>query len=358
MAYEELANLELTPYMKKKEYEKRINSPSAIQMDFLNGGQLATQPPLFIYNLPKLTYLVSQLYRQSSKLSLLYTELKPLEQEEVIDYLLIEELLATHKLANREVKRKEISQLLQKSKENIGNPNDYSLNTAYFLIASNAIIDLTKLDFLTSEDNSLSSKHVDFFGGDKLKNFPPILTIMLAHYLFIEKTSGKQDAIRFIYSYQLSQELDTLSALLISQSILDDSELYQYSFSTLNKSSNFNEATFFVIAHLTLLLNKQKKLISKLEENKKLRQRVKKKLKDELGNIPFAFEVFEIYFDHALYYPNELLSRKSILSFAHKDISSYMMRKIEALLLEKKLIEKRGEKPVTYRLNPTVIAYL
>lgn len=352
MTYNKLEKMILSPDSMKAEYNKRFNSPCTIRSDSL--PQTITHPdlPLFIYNLPRLTFLISQVYKNSNQLIHHYSKLDLIEQEELIDYLLTEELVATSELENTTLKRKKISQFLQQLKEKHTKQPENSLVSLYFSLTTENQNDIKS--FISDNLDSTTKNLYSFLEKDD-DNFPKILRIFIFHYLFIKSLPNQQDTARFIYSFELSKELDILSALLVSQGIGSNQKQYLLSFSTLDNPENFNEATFYVIDQLTLLISQQQKLIEKLEINHYLRSKVTEQLQSELQKIPFAFDVFEVYFDHALYYPKELLSRKSILSFAHKDISPYMMRKIEALLLEKNLIEKRGEKPVTYRLNPKVI---
>lgn len=189
------------------------------------------------------------------------------------------------------------------------------------------------------------------------EEFPSILKIVISHYMFEyihPFFDGNGRVGRFILSNYLAKELDSVSSLLMSRAVKANRSIYEKAFLTVSEKDNFGEGTFFIIALLELLLGAQRDLRFELQKNNKLRHRAKIAYKKELAEVPFAFDVFQVYFDYALYYPNEVLSRRDILDSINQDISLYMMRRIEAELIEKELIEKSGEKPVTYRINPFI----
>lgn len=189
------------------------------------------------------------------------------------------------------------------------------------------------------------------------EEFPSILKIVISHYMFEyihPFFDGNGRVGRFILSNYLAKELDSVSSLLMSRAVKANRSIYEKAFLTVSEKDNFGEGTFFIIALLELLLGAQRDLRFELQKNNKLRHRAKIAYKKELAEVPFAFDVFQVYFDYALYYPNEVLSRRDILDSINQELSLYMMRKIESVLLEKELIEKCGEKPVTYRINPSI----
>lgn len=345
--YVELQEVKKQSSSPEQDYYNRINSYSGIQTDFFvrqTSVGTGKSHPIFINLLPKITYLTSKVLKNSATLAVLYTQLTAIEQEELLDYLFIEEMIATSKLSQVSLKRKTLSLILQQLKEQKNTDN--KLASLYYSLVNSQEIEISV------------NQNIKNFLQNQQDELPKILKIFLAHYL-LETASSEQkehELTRFSLSYHLAQELDIISSLSISQAILARKDHYQKAFHSLDNLDNYGEATFYLIHLLELLLNQQNSLITFLERNAKLRNQIEEQLKSELQKTPFAYDVFEVYFDHALYYPNELLSRKNILSFAHKDISSYMMRKIEALLLDMALIEKRGEKPVTYRLNPKIIS--
>lgn len=353
MTYYEIHQLKNNSFFPEKEYFTRINHTAAIKTHNKitpinqHTGQKMTQLtfPLFINNIPQITYLLSQCYQQSAQLFRLFTELNGIQQEELLDYLFIEELKASYDLERLKMTRKEINQQLHLLKETPETPSTDELTNSYFYLMTNQMTNAHNLEALKVVTNTPC---------------PSLYQALLKHYLLMDSHTVETTGLtaRFNLTYDLIEELDITTALLVSQSILAHQSHYQKAFFSVANHENYGEATFFIDHLLTIITTTQRKLILKLEENKRLREAIRKQWPVELSSIPFAFEVFDVYFDHALYYPDELLSRKNIISFAHKDISSYMMRKIESSLLAHQFLEKRGEKPVTYRLNPTVIKSL
>ena len=353
MTYYEIHQLKNNSFFPEKEYFSRINHTTAIKTQNeitpinQHTGQKMTQItfPLFINNIPQITYLLSECYQQAAQLFRLFTELNAIQQEELLDYLFIEELKASYDLEKMKITRKEINQQLHLLKEASESTFTDGLTNSYFYLLTNQI------------DNSYNLKDLRIITNTPC---PPLYQAFLKHYLLMDSHTIEVTGLtaRFNLTYDLTKELDITTALLVSKSILNHQSHYQKAFFSVANHENYGEATFFIEYLLTIVTIAQRELILKLEENKRLREAIRKQWPVELSSIPFAFDVFDIYFDHPLYYPDELLSRKNIISFAHKDISSYMMRKIESSLLAHQFLEKRGEKPVTYRLNPTVIKSL
>lgn len=404
MSYNEIYKSRFTSIDPEEEYRKRFNSYSAMKTDFIIspmdkkvGYKLKSiKYNLFLNNLPKLTGLVSECHKESTKLSVLLEQLSNKQIDDFLNYLLIEEMQSTNEYEGVKSTRKELGEAIQAIKEKDESHRFYGLSKLYSEIAigkSKVIktpkdIRLLYDDLVAPEvelDNQLgeeslfrndtvqvgSSSGAVHFGEDPEKieeqlqmmldfinlpdkQFPNILKIIISHYMFEyihPFFDGNGRVGRYILSNYLSKELDIASSLLMSRAVKVNRQKYEKAFLTISEKDNFGEGTFFVIALLELLLELQREIRYELQQNNKLRYRAKVAYKKTLSNTPFAFEVFQVYFDHALYYPNEVLSRKDILESIDQDISPYMMRKIEAELLNKELLEKSGEKPVTYRID-------
>ncbi|WP_288396101.1 Fic family protein [uncultured Vagococcus sp.] len=402
MSYNEIYKSKYTTIDVKEEYHKRFNSYSSMKTNFIISPMnkrigfkiKGTEYNLFLNNLPKLTYLVSECHKESTKLSVLLEHLSKKQIDDYLHYLLIEEMQSTNEYEGVKSTRKELGEAIQAIKEHDESHRFYGLSKLYSEIANGeskliqtpADIRFIYDDLVSPEvdsDNQLDESSLFrndsvqvggtsgavHFGEDPEKierqlatminfinmpdeEFPNILKIIISHYMFEyihPFFDGNGRVGRFILSNYLAKELDIVSSLLMSRAVKTNRLKYEKAFLTISEEDNFGEGTFFVIALLELLLDIQKEIVFELKQNNQLRYQAKVNYQKELSDIPFAFEVFQKYFDHLLYYPGEVLSRRDIIDSIDEDISPYIMRKIEAVLLEKGLIEQIGEKPVTYR---------
>ncbi|MFI3605862.1 Fic family protein [Vagococcus fluvialis] len=405
MSYSEIYKAKYTSVGTEEEYQKRFDSYSSMKTNFkispMNkkiGFKIkGTEYNLFLNNIPHLTYLVSECHKESTKLSILLEQLSDKQIDDFLNYLLIEEMQSTNEYEGVKSTRKELDEAIQAVKEKNENHRFYGLSKLYSEIAigeSKLIkmpldIRLIYDDLVSPEvdpDNQLSQESlfrtdsVQVGGtsgavhfGEEPENieeklttmldfinlpdeeFPSILKIIISHYMFEYVHpffDGNGRVGRFILSNYLAKELDIVSSLLMSRAVKTNRAKYEKAFLTISEKDNFGEGTFFVMALLELLLDSQKEIRFELQQNNKLRYRAKVAYQTALAEVPYAFEVFQKYFDHDLYYPGKVLSRRDIIDSMDEDISPYMMRKIEAILLEKELIKQIGEKPVTYQINP------
>ena len=404
MSYNEIYKAKYTSVGVEAEYQKRFTSYAAMKTNFIINPMnkkigfkmKGTEYNLFLNNIPQLTYLVSECHKESAKLSLLLEQLSDKQIDDFFNYLLIEEMQSTNEYEGVKSTRKELNEAIRAVKERDESHRFYGLSKLYSEIANGenkwikTPLDIRVIydDVVSPEvdsDNQLNKESL--FRNDSVQvggtsgavhfgeepenieeklatmldfinlpdeEFPSILKMIISHYMFEyihPFFDGNGRVGRFILSNYLAKELDIVSSLLMSRAVKTNRAKYEKAFLTISEKDNFGEGTFFVIALLELLLDSQKEIRFELQQNNKLRHQAKIDFQAFLDEVPYAYEVFQEYVDNELYYPGKELSRKDIMDSIDEELSPYMMRKIEATLLEKELIEQVGEKPITYRVN-------
>lgn len=293
------------------EYEKRKNSPYAISL-----GVKIHDHEAFFVELPGSLIIVSRIYKKFTKLSELCALLPRLAYESYERNCLIDEIILTNDIEGVYSTRKEVLDVLNAEEGSDKNLRFYGMIKKYYSLLSEdqaelhislkSSSDLRKLydEFVLEEikpDNhpdgeifrkdlaevvsaTQQIKHTGVFPESKIvahvdealqifnrEDVLPIYKIAVFHYLigYIHPFyDGNGRLSRFISSYLLKQEFNTLVALRLSYTIKNTKKEYYKAFDLCNDNKNMGELTFFIDYFCDVIEESIDSLTEKLKNGK------------------------------------------------------------------------------------------
>ena len=275
----------------EREYQNRIQSPSALVFDFRVG-----EHPLFVILTPQLHKQIVEIYKESAILSKLQSyDLPEIARQWYIKKILVDEIKLTNDMENVHSTRREVKDAVD-SIDMANQPHNvrfYGMASKYYSLLNHAVDDLKtcadvrKLyDELVSQEVSEENPKDNVDGQIFRKNavyiqdthgkivhegvYPEseiivcmeralsvlydqevdsLIRVCVFHYLFgyiHPFYNGNGRLSRFITSMILSNELNTFAGLRLSYVIKDHKRQYDNSFKEANDSRNMGDLTDFV----------------------------------------------------------------------------------------------------------------
>ena len=332
MNYELLSSLY---YKGKKEYEQEYNDRfNSVASKRLN---ISIEENQCFYILTE--EVVNKLYNVmvlNQKLDKLTSEIPGIALQQYIKKCLIDEIVLTNEIEGVVSTRKDINEILENVEDN--NKRLTGLVNKYLNLCSEENIDIITCNDVRniyndllweeiSEDDKLNLPDGVYFrkeGVDVLSSFKnvihkgvmpeekinlmmtqalnilndrdiiPILRIAIFHYLFgyiHPFYDGNGRTSRFISSYLLSKELNTLTGFGLSYAIKENISQYYKGFKTVNEKKNKGDLTPFIISFLDILskeleslnnsvieriniINRYSKVIEVMEKKDKQKQNI------------------------------------------------------------------------------------
>lgn len=314
MKYRELKKIYYSepPEVYCKIYEERKKGLSSIQFDLPIGDQKA-----FLVLVPEILSVVTKIYQKDKQLTqfLLSHMLPPVAIEQYKERCLIDEIVMTNGIEGVNSTRKEISEILEEPQTRKKKKRFEGLVKKYqFLYTEKDILlesseDIRKLydeSFLNEviEDNPENKPDGKLFRGgsvaiqnpsqkeihtgvfpeekiiglmtkalDYLNNGEenPFVRIAVFHYYFgyiHPFYDGNGRMSRFISSYFLGKELESIVSFRLSYIIKQNIGVYYKLFDMVNDPKNMGDTTPFVIGFLEIILSAVESLYSELLEKK------------------------------------------------------------------------------------------
>lgn len=312
MNYELLNKLYYTDrQLFEKEYEYRKNSPYSISLGLdINGGEA------FYINLPEFITQLPKLYRKYAELNKLCIELPKVAFESYQRQCLIDEIVLTNDIEGVRSTRKEIVNVLDSENKSAKKKRFDGMVWKYVLLLDNAgkpytvnlknSNDIRKLydDIVLDEINKANwpdgkifrkdiaevvsgaqqVKHVGVHPESKIIDYidkslsmfdndaiPTLYKIAILHYMigYIHPFyDGNGRLSRFISSYLLKQEFNTLVALRLSYTIKNNKNKYYKAFDVVNDPHNKGDLTPFIIYFSNVVEQSLDSLIERLNDGK------------------------------------------------------------------------------------------
>ena len=312
----------------EKEYEYRKNSPYSISLGLeINGGEA------FYVNLPEFIIQLPKLYKKYAELSKLCAELPRVAFESYQRKCLIDEIILTNDIEGIRSTRKEIINVLDNENKStkkkrfdgmvwkyvllLDNPDKpYNVdlkNSKYIRNLYNDIVldEINKTDWPDGEifrkdiaevvSGTQQVKHIGVHPESKIINYidkslsifdngtiPALYKIAILHYMigYIHPFyDGNGRLSRFISSYLLKQEFNTLVALRLSYTIKNNKSEYYKAFDTVNDPHNKGDLTPFIIYFSTVVEQSLDSLIERLNDGNEILKYYSKALKMKYADL-------------------------------------------------------------------------
>lgn len=285
----------------EREYEKRFNAPDAVHLNFYIGKHQA------FFNDSGAYKIIASILRTDKQVEQLYTKLPGKAIEQFRRRCLIDEIVLTNNIEGVQSTRKEITDILDDlskenkknrffglvnkyfmlEKENISFQKPEDIRKIYDDIFGNEIEDLPDGEIFRKESVSVQSsagreihrgiypehKIIEAIAAslDFLNNTDVDILIRTAifHYLlgYIHPFyDGNGRTSRFISSYLLSKELNSLIGYRISYTIKEHIKEYYDAFKICNSPYNFGDLTFFLEMFLSIVDTSEKQLYEALRK--------------------------------------------------------------------------------------------
>lgn len=382
----------------KNEYKNRFNQISSYKTQifikpFKNGKFSEDEVEVFLVNIPYLAKLNEEIIENSKQITLLQNELPDVSKDDFFTKLLINEIQSTNEVENVRSTKKEISDILDKIKQNFNeekdNPNAkkrfLGLVKLYHSLDEKkdieSIVDIKniynqlvepEIEHSNKLDGNLFRKHSvsvsdgikDLHQGvnpeseiiEKLsqlivflnkKEMPTLYKLMIGHYIFEyihPFYDGNGRTGRYIVCKGLSQKLDRYSAVTFSYIINRHKNKYYKAFSDTSNPFNKGEATFFVIDMLEMIKEGQEQVLENLKENLDKLNNISKNL-DKYIEKDFERQVFFILAQSAIFQPPQFRIHINELAYYLNCGRRRVMN----------VIEKYEDKTEVIKKRPTVI---
>lgn len=381
-----------------KEYEKRKNSPYSFSL-----GVKIHEHEAFFVILPNSTMNVTRIYKKFAKLSELCAALPKLAYQSYERNCLIDEIILTNDIEGIYSTRKEVIDVLEagegtdkklrfdgmiKKYISLLDDDDSPLN-----ISLKSSSDLRRLydEFVLDEINPSNHPDGEIFRKDlaevvsatqQIKHtgvFPearivayideslqifnredilPIYKIAIFHYLigYIHPFyDGNGRLSRFISSYLLKQEFNTLVALRLSYTIKNNKKEYYKVFDLCNSKKNMGDLTFFINYFCDVIEESIDSLTEKLKNGKEILDSFYILLESKYGSLDPAEQKKTLY---VLWYliqndlfSNELLDRKQLASLLQVTTNTIHRYVSDLINSGAPITESKESKKTVYKIN-------
>ncbi|SYW06046.1 putative Fic family protein [Oenococcus oeni] len=134
---------------------------------------------------------------------------------------------------------------------------------------------------LSGNENDLEQRLSNWLKFISNKNIPFMIKGLLAHGYFENIHpfyDGNGRTSRYILSLYLARKLDLVTGLNVAQAIYENRESYEKALLALGDQGNFAEGSFFINDLLSMIENRQRKIIEDLDVNIKQLSRTNKKI--------------------------------------------------------------------------------
>lgn len=307
----------------EEEYKKRFNSDTTIRLDFKIGGEQA-----FVCQTNEILNLIISIERTDKTINRLHAKLPLIAIEQFANRCLIDEIMLSNNIEGVISTRKELTEILKDLSENNRKQRFYGLVKKYAMLLFEDCIpletceDIRKIydDIFLDEistnnpenkpdgklfrkcsvsvysptgkeihrgvnpEEAIISTMDSALGVLKNEKLDVLVRVALFHYLFgyiHPFYDGNGRTSRFISSYLLRQELNSLIGYRISYTIKENISKYYKAFEVCNNPLNKGELTPFVEMFLNIIDISHKQLLSALDERVNSLERYKKII-DEL----------------------------------------------------------------------------
>lgn len=329
MSYELLGKL----YYKDKalfdsEYEQRKNGPCSVSLGFNIHGHEA-----FYVNTLDFVPMISRLYKKLSELDKLCVQLPQVAYESYQRNCLIDEIILSNDIEGVRSTRKEIINVLDGDKgspkkkrfdgmvwkyvlllDDPENPYEVALESSNDIRAlyNDIVIDeiepvnlpdgaIFRKDLATVVSGTQQEKHRGVHPESKIieymdktlaifkrEEIPELYKIAILHYMvgYIHPFyDGNGRLSRFISSYLLKKEFNTLMALRLSYTIKNRKSDYYKAFDITNDPHNMGDLTYFITYFSSVVEQAADSLIERLKEGKEILSAYSKLLKLKYGDL-------------------------------------------------------------------------
>lgn len=381
-----LFHMNLAEY--KNEYNRRFNDEDTIHLPVYIGENQA-----FICQTPEIYKMIVNIERMDKALE--FIELPSAAKEQYMRKCLIDEIILTNNIEGVHSTRKEIGDILQdlskKSKKNrfVGLVAKYEKLAQREKLDFNCCGDIRKLydDIFyeeikaTDPENlpdgkifrksavevlSASQKviHKGLYPESKVidafeksleilndKSIDYLIRTAVFHYLFgyiHPFYDGNGRTSRFISSYLLSQNLNSLIAFRLSYTIKENIKKYYEAFDICNNSLNKGELTPFVEMFIGIVESSMKQLLESLEEKRRELNVYEVFVKVFLKNEKDLARLYYVLIQATLF-TNIGISRDELIS--HMECSGNTLTKMLNQIPEKLLIVNQNKNRKFYLLN-------
>lgn len=385
----------------EKEYKQRFNSYGSIRTHLVihpysivkQAKEIHKSYELFVNLIPEILQLFDSLFAASQRIEQLHYSLPPIALEQLTLNMLINEIKSTNDIEGVRSTRKEINEAI-KSKKKVrftGIVNAYTKVMNADLTKISTVEDVrTIYDALLDEeiekcslpDGQWFRKGPVYIGeGNKYvhegvngeqniidhlnqlilymnKEGAYFIKACVTHYFFeyvhpFYDGNGRMG--RYLLSAYLSRKLDHLTGLSVSQAVFSQRSTYEKAFMEASNPRNYGELTHFVMELLGIISQGQRNLIQQLEDSKARLDNAEKYLGRLEGNDKEKKLLYILFQDYLFGVADNYLSNKELAMMEGLSLSRSKIDRITQKFQEQGLLEKIGQRPITYRLTPEII---
>lgn len=403
--YESLKKLYYkNPQDYEKIYEDRFNSIQTKHIDFYIGENIA-----FYLENKDVTDLVFEILKNDKKIALLCKDLPEIALQQYSKKCLIDEIVLTNNIEGVHSSRKEINDALSiieaQSKEKGKSNRFLGLVNKYLKLVQNDTVSLENCQDIRNiyneivlEEVVLENKKHEPDGKIFRKDVSEITTITgrvihkglypeekiisamnaalaflhddsvnglysscLFHYLFEyihPFYDGNGRLGRFIFSYCISKELESLLSYRISETINENISEYYKTFSVCNHKNNRGDLTPFLIMMLSMIKKSSEELVNSLSEKLSVYKKIQDTLFsfEECKNDVKIWQLYGLLTQIALFGENGITT-KNLIEIERVSYNT-LINRLNVIKKRNLLYEQRIGKQKAYSINLNTIKKL
>lgn len=181
-----------------------------------------------------------------------------------------------------------------------------------------------------------------------------LLKALITHYYFeyihpFYDGNGRMG--RFLLSSYLARKLDPLTALSVSEAILNNKKAYEKVFANSSHPKNKADLTPFILTMMEIIIEGQEKMDQKIRFFKLQMDKVKEFLGQEELTVKEK-QILDIYFQNQILgLHKNSLTNKDLVERTDLQMSRQTIDKYTKILADKAYLERIEDRPVTYRLT-------